>query len=251
MNAVEAVGLGGAAFLAGAINAVAGGGTLVSFPALLAAGYPGVTANVTNTVAIWPGTVGGSLAYLPELRDQRARILLLGGTSVVGAILGSIILLLSPDEVFDDVAPWLILFACLLLALQTRLARWVQRRQHEAQRGDRGVGIVVAQLVAAMYGAYFGAGLGIVTLAFLGIFLADSLQRLNALKGVLALIVNGVAAVAFGVFGPVVWSVALLMAVTSWFGGYLGVRVARRLSATVLRAVVLVFGVVVALTMLV
>ena len=250
MNAAEAVGLGAAAFLAGAINAVAGGGTLVSFPALLAAGYPGVTANVTNTVAIWPGTVGGSLAYLPELRDQRSRIVLLGGTSVVGAILGSVILLLSPDELFDDVAPWLILFACLLLALQTRLARWVQRRQHAAGRGDRGVGIVAAQLVAAMYGAYFGAGLGIVTLAFLGIFLADSLQRLNALKGVLALIVNGVAAVAFGVFGPVVWSAALLMAVTSWFGGYLGVRVARRLSATVLRSVVLVFGVVVALTML-
>jgi hypothetical protein len=251
VSAFEAVGLGIAAFVAGAINAVAGGGTLVSFPALLAAGYPGVTANVTNTVAIWPGTVGGSLAYLPELRDQRARILVLGATSIVGAILGSIILLVSPEALFDDLAPWLILFACLMLALQTRLGRWVQGRQEAERRGNLGVGLISAQLVAAMYGAYFGAGLGIVMLAFLGIFLPDALQRVNALKGVLALIINGVAAVAFGVFGPVVWSAALLMAVTSWFGGYFGVRVARRLSATVLRTVVLFFGVTVALTMII
>lgn len=251
MWAVEAGGLGVAAFVAGAVNAVAGGGSLISFPALLAAGYPSITANVTNTVAIWPGTVGGSLAYRPELRGQRSRIVVLGVTSVIGALLGSAILLSSSQSLFDEIVPFLILFACALLALQPRIARWVQRHRSADSSSDHPRALIGAQLVAAIYGAYFGAGLGIMMLASLGIFLPDALQRLNALKGLLALIINGIAVLLFAAFGPVAWPAALLMAVTSWAGGFLGVRVARRLSGSTLRAIVLVFGVIVALKLLI
>jgi len=246
----EAAGLGAAAFVAGAINAVAGGGSLISFPALLAAGYPGVTANVTNTVAIWPGTVGGTFAYRPELMGQRARILVLGGTSIVGSLIGSAILLTAPQSIFDRIIPFLILFACTLLALQPRISRWVQRHRAAAPPSEHPRALIGAQLAAAVYGAYFGAGLGIMMLACLGIFLPDALQRLNALKGLLALIINGIAVLIFGVFGPVAWPAALLMALTSWSGGFLGVRIARRLSSRALRSIVLVFGVVVAVKLL-
>lgn len=249
MSIFTAAGLGIAGFIAGAINSIAGGGSLISFPALLAAGYPSITATVTNTVAIWPGTVGGSLAYRPELHGQRRRIVVLGATSVAGALLGSVLLLTGPLQLFDRLVPLLILFACALLLVQPRLGSWVQR--HQPARQSRSLPLIGSQFLAAVYGGYFGAGLGIMILAFLGIFVDDDLQRLNALKGVLALIVNGAAVVYFSLFGPVAWPVAILMAVTSWTGGYLGVRLARRLSGRVLRAVVLVFGVAVALKLLI
>lgn len=242
--------LGAAGFIAGGINAVAGGGSLISFPALLAVGYPSITANVTNTVAVWPGTIGGSLAYRPELRGQRERFIVLGITSVVGALIGSVLLLASPARFFDRIVPFLILFACALLAGQDRLARWMLRRQGKDgkdSRNEHSAGVIGAQLLASIYGAYFTAGLGILILAILGIFLRDNLQRLNALKGLLSVIINGVSAVYFALFGPVVWPVAALMAVASWTGGYLGVRIARRLSPSRLRAVVLIYGVAVAL----
>lgn len=251
MPLVDLALLAGAGFVAGGINAVAGGGSLISFPALLAAGYPSITANVTNTVAVWPGTIGGSLAYRAELRGQRERFIVLGITSVVGALIGSALLLASPARVFDQIVPFLILFACALLAAQDRLAAWAARHRGAGARSERAAGLIVAQLLAAIYGAYFTAGLGILILAILGIFLHDNLQRLNALKGLLSVIINGVSALYFALFGPVVWPVAALMAVASWTGGYLGVRVARRLSPSRLRAVVLVYGVGVALWLLV
>lgn len=251
MGIITVAGLGLAGFIAGAVNSVAGGGSLISFPALLAAGYPSITANVTNTVAIWPGTVGGSLAYRPELRGQRRRVALLGVVSVAGALVGSVLLLASPLQLFDRLVPLLILFACALLLVQPRLGAWVQRHQPARQSRSSFLPLIGAQFLAAVYGGYFGAGLGIMVLAFLGIFIADDLQRLNALKGLLALIVNGVAVIYFVLFGPVAWPVTILMAVTSWIGGYLGVRLARRLSGEVLRGVVLVFGVAVALKLLI
>lgn len=237
-----------AGFVAGAINAIAGGGSLISFPALLSVGYPAVDANVTNTVALVPGYVGGSLGYRKELEGQRDRVRFLGGLSVVGGLVGAILLLISPGSVFKEIVPWLIIFACLLLAAQPLVTRFVTDHS-EGGEVARPVQ-AVAQFLAAVYGGYFGAGLGVMMLAFLGVFLHDTLQRLNALKGVLSLFVNLISAIFFAFFGPVAWIAVLLMAVASLAGGNVGVMVARRLNPTVLRSVVVVFGLVVAVKLL-
>lgn len=242
LGGLEALGLGVAAFAAGAVNAVAGGGSLISFPALIAAGYGAKSANVTSTVALWPGSVGGSIAYRAELNTQRDRIKVLGAIAILGAIVGSILLLVSPPGIFKAIVPWLIFFACFLLLVQPRISAWVRAHRPRSAEVKHPVELLGGQFVASIYGAYFGAGLGIVTLAILGIFLPDDLQKLNALKGLLALIINGIAMIIFAVFGPVVWSAALLMAACSWAGGYLGVRIARKFDPRVLRAVVLIAG---------
>ncbi|HUR85544.1 MAG TPA: sulfite exporter TauE/SafE family protein [Solirubrobacteraceae bacterium] len=238
--------LTGAGFGAGVVNGVAGGGSLISFPALLAAGYPSVTANVTNSIAVLPGYLGGSLAYRPELAGQRERIRSLGVTSAVGAAAGAALLLSTPASLFDAVVPWLILAACALLALQPRAA--VIAARHRDRRGS-GVALHGALLLATIYGGYFGAGLGIMLLALLGVLLPDDLQRLNALKGVLSLVVAIVAAVGFALFGPIAWDAALVVGAASLVGGATGVRVARRLPATLLRGIVVAFGVVVAIAL--
>ncbi len=247
MDAGTIVLLAGAGFGAGGVNAVAGGGSLISFPALLAAGYPSVTANVTNSVAVLPGYVGGSLAYRPELSGQRARIRALAPTSVAGTAAGAALLLLSPASLFDAVVPWLILAACALLALQPRAAAIAQRKR--GRRGSTPIALHGGLFLAAVYGGYFGAGLGIMLLALLGILLPDDLQRLNALKGVLSLVIALVAAVVFAIFGPIAWDAALVVGAASLVGGAAGVRVARRLPAAVLRGVVIAYGVVVAIAL--
>jgi len=239
--------LGGAGLLAGAVNAVAGGGSLISFPALLAVGYPSVAANVTNSVALVPGYLGGSLAYREELRGQRRRALRLGAVSVAGGLLGAVLLDLSPPGVFEALVPFLILFSCALLLAQPAAKRALDRRER-ASSGT--VGAHVGSFLAAIYGGYFGAGLGIMLLAVLGLFLEEDLQRQNALKGLLSLLIAGVAGVYFALFSPVAWAAAAVMAVTSLMGGQLGVRLARRLSPAALRGVVIVFGVTVALVLL-
>jgi uncharacterized membrane protein YfcA len=240
--------LAGAGLGAGAVNAVAGGGSLVSFPALLAAGYPSVTANVTNSVAVLPGYVGGSLAYRRELAGQGDRIRALAPTSVLGTAAGCALLLTSPASVFDAIVPWLILAACALLALQPRAAALAER--HRDSRGST-VALHAGLFLGAVYGGYFGAGLGIMLLALLGALLPDDLQRVNALKGVLSLNVAGAAAVAFALFGPIAWDAALVVGVASLAGGAVGVRVARRLPAPVLRGVVVTYGVAVAVALMV
>jgi len=241
--------LAAAGLVAGAVNAIAGGGSLISFPALLAVGYPALQANVTNTVAVVPGYLGGSLAYRPELEGQRQRVIFLGAVSFVGGLAGAILLLISPGAVFRAIVPWLILFSCGLLAVQPRVTAWV-RKQTKGGEAPRPVQ-AAAQVLAAVYGGYFGAGLGVMMLAFLGLFLHDSLQRLNALKGLLSLVVNLVAALIFAVFGPVAWWPVLIMAVTSLVGGNLGVYVARRLSPHVLRTMVIGVGLAVGIRLLV
>lgn len=245
--------LAGAAFLAGAFNAVAGGGSLISFPALLFVGYPAVTANVTNTVALCPGYVGGTIGYRKELAGQRSRAVVLGLNSTVGAVAGSYLLLVSSPEVFERIVPFLILAACGLLAVQAPLARMVRRRTG-ADGGPVGwtnlVALHVFQFVGAVYGAYFGAGLGIMMLAVLGIFLADTLQRLNALKGLLSLVINVVGAIYFAVFADVVWFAVTVMAVAALIGGRVGVALARRLNDKTLRWMVVAFGVVVAIRLM-
>jgi len=247
MDAETAALLAGAGFGAGVVNAVAGGGSLITFPALLAAGYPSVAANVTNAVAVLPGYLGGSLAYRRELGDQGARIRALALTSAVGATSGAALLLLSPASVFEAIVPWLILAACGLLAVQPRVAAAARRRH--ASPSPR---LLHAALFAAtVYGGYFGAGLGIMLLAILGVFIDDGLQRLNALKGVLSLLVAVVGAVGFAVFGPIAWDAAAIIGITCLLGGVAGVGVARRLPAGVLRAVVIAYGVGVAIVLLV
>lgn len=251
MSLLEGLGLVAAAFAAGAVNALAGGGSLISFPALVAAGYPAKTANVTNTVALWPGYVGGSFGYRELLVPQRRTIALLAGSSIAGAVAGSAILLSTPESAFEAIVPFLILFAALLLAVQTRIAAFVAAHRRPRPPSEAPLELHAAVFVLAVYGAYFGAGLGILTLAVLGIVLPDDLQRSNALKGVLSLLINAVAVVYFAAFGPVEWPPALVMALAALTGGYAGAHLARQLSPRLLRTAVVVFSVVAALVLLV
>jgi len=244
----EAAGLAAAAFAAGAVNAVAGGGSLISFPALLVAGYPAKTANVTNTVALWPGYLGGSLGYRDELRYQRGRIAFLLAPSVLGAIAGSAILLSTSEDAFEVVVPFLILFATALMAFQRQLTDFAERHRLAARSHDHLPPLLQAvAFLVAVYGAYFGAGLGILTLAVFAVLIPDDMQRLNALKGMSSLLINAVAVIYFAAFGPVEWAPAAVMAIGALTGGYLGTGVARRLGQERLRTAVVAFGVVIAI----
>ena len=234
-----------AGFGAGAVNAVAGGGSLLSFPALLAVGYGAVPANVTNMIAVLPGYAGGSLAYRDELRGQGPRARILGLVSAVGAAIGTALLLAGPRHVFRTLAPWLILVACATLAARPLLAR-----RREARGGHSQGALMTLVGLGAVYGGYFGAGLGIMLLALLGAFVDDDLQRLNALKGLLSLVVAVVTAVGVALFGPVAWGPGLAMAAAALVGGHLGVGVARRLPEPVLRWGIVLYGVGVAIALL-
>jgi uncharacterized membrane protein YfcA len=188
--------LGGAGLLAGGFNAVAGGGSLISFPALLAVGYSSVPANVTNTVALWPGYLGGAIGYRKELAADVPRVVKFGITSVVGSAVGSLLLLTSPASAFTALVPWLILVATAIFAVQPVLAAKVTRRQAEGQ--DVGSALVyVGVLLSAVYGGYFGAGLGIMLLGVLGTLLPLGLQAINGLKNALSLAINTLAMAAF------------------------------------------------------
>ncbi|WP_436793717.1 sulfite exporter TauE/SafE family protein [Actinospongicola halichondriae] len=244
MSVADAILIAVAGFLAGGVNAVAGGGSLISFPALVAIGLPTLDANVTNTTAVWPGYLGSAAAYREELSSQRERLRGLVVTSLLGGVIGSVILLAADDAVFDAVVPFLVLAGSLLLALQPRIGAFVTSRRPSSR--NAGMQLHIAVFLAAVYGAYFGGGLGVILLAVLGIYVADNLQRLNALKSALSLLVNTVALVAFALFGPVDWLAVAIVAPASLAGGYVGARMARRLSPEALRSTVVVFGVVVA-----
>ena len=246
LDAAHLILVAGAALLAGAVNAVAGGGTLLSFPALLLLGFPALTANVTSTIGLLPGYAGGSVAYRAELSVQWERIRWLGPISVVGAIGGAILLTRTPNTVFSAIVPWLILAACALLLLQPVVTSRVRARRPVREQ-HRSPTLVVAQFLGGVYGAFFGAGLSVMMLAVLGLFIRDDLQRLNALKGILALIINVVAAIYFAFFGPVSWIAVVVMLPMSALGGFIGVALARRLSPLVLRTLVVAFGVAFAL----
>ncbi len=238
--------LAAAGFTAGSVNAVAGGGSLISFPALVATGLPPLEANVTNTVSVWPGYVGSAAAYRVEVAAQRSRVIALGATAVVGGAAGSVVLLTAPADVFEAIVPVLILVGCALLAVQPSVTAHIARRTAAGGR-SRGVDLHLATFAASVYGAYFGGGLGVILLAVLGMFLADHIQRLNGLKSALSLIVNTVALLAFAAFAPVAWTSVAVVAPASLAGGYVGAGFARRLGATALRWTVIGFGVTVAL----
>jgi uncharacterized protein len=240
MSAGELVFLAIAGFLAGMVNGVAGGGSMVSFPALLALGVPSLAANVTSTVGIWPGYLGGAAGFRRRLAGQRDLLRELAPAALVGALVGSGLLLITSQDEFDALAPWLVLVACALFAAQPALARRLgaagpASRDWRVLR-DGGV------LLGSVYGAYFGAGLGVLLLAVLGITVAEALTDLNAVRTVLALLVNSIAVVVFAVAAPVVWSAAATMAAASLAGGYVGARTATRMPVPVFRAVVLVLG---------
>lgn len=240
--------VGLAAVAGGAVNALAGGGTLITFPMLTAVGVPAVTANVTNTVALCPGYLGATFAQLSDLRGQTWRLWLLLPASVVGGIVGGILLLNTGERVFRALVPFLILLAAGLLAVQDPLRGWLTRRAgHRASTPAFEKLAMLPVGVAAIYGGYFGAGLSVIVLAVLGLVLEDSLTRLNALKQAVAFAVNIAAAVFFLFSGQVVWSAAAVMAVGALAGGVVGGRLASSIQPATLRRIVVLIGVVVAL----
>jgi uncharacterized protein len=248
MSALEALAIVGVGLAAGTINTIVGSGSLITFPTLLAFGFSPVVANVSNTVGLVPGSLSGSIAYRSELHGQRPRLLVLGSASVAGGTTGAVLLLALPGSVFRHVVPVLILVACVLVALQPRLSARVARRQDRAAHG--GPMLFVSVFLTGVYGGYFGAAQGVILLSLLGIFLSDHLQRLNATKNVLALVVNAVAGIIFIAFSHVAWEVAGLLAVGSVVGGQVGGTVGRRLPAPLLRAVIIVVGLIAAIALL-
>jgi uncharacterized membrane protein YfcA len=235
-----------AALVAGAVNALAGGGSILTFPALVAAGMPPLAANVTNSVALLPGYVGGVIGQRADLVGQRARMMRLLPLGVLGGILGGLAILHSSEKLFAALVPWLLIGGCLLLgtqdAIRARLQRW---------HGALGLGWAMPPVgIGAIYGGYFGAGLGVIFLAVLGLTIEDTLTRLNALKQTLSLATNVAAGLVFVASPLVHWPAALVMAVGALAGGTLGGRLARVVSAKLLRAIVIAIGLVVALVFL-
>ncbi len=244
--------IGLAALAAGVINALAGGGTLITFPVLIAVGVPAVMSNVTNTVALLPGYLGGTLAQWRDMKEQSHRLWYILPASVVGGLLGGILLLYTGEKVFRQIVPYLILAASLLLAVQDPVRKWLARRaeQHSAGKVSELWSIIPIGL-AAIYGGYFGAGLSVIVLAALGLTMDESLTKLNALKQSVAFSVNVAAAVFFVFSGLVVWQAVLVMAVCALLGGWLGGKLAGSVKPVTLRWMVVSVGVIVAVIYLV
>ncbi|MGH9124576.1 MAG: sulfite exporter TauE/SafE family protein [Acidimicrobiales bacterium] len=266
MSLLHAVLILAAGLAAGTVNTIVGSGTLITFPTLLALGYSPVVANVTNTVGLVPGSVSGAYGYRRELRGQQRRILYLSAPSIAGGITGAVLLLVLPGTVFDDIVPVLIVAAVVLILFQPKLARGLAKRREAAAASldtaspdgaavsgpdHGGPGLWVLIYLTGVYGGYFGAAQGVIFIALLAIFIQDHLQRLNAAKNVVAALVNGVAAIIFMVFSHVVWEAAGVLAVGSVVGGQLGATIGRRLSPTVLRAMIAVVGTAVAIKLIV
>ncbi len=244
--------VGLAAIAAGAVNALAGGGTLITFPMLIAVGLPAVAANVTNTVALCPGYLGATLAQSNDLHGQKRRLWLALPAGVIGGIVGGILLLNTGERVFRALVPFLILLASGLLAVQDPVRAWIIRRsEHTGSTTASEQWAILPVGLAAIYGGYFGAGLSVIVLAVLGLTLDDSLTRLNALKQAIAFGVNIAAALFFLFSGLVVWSAVLVMAVGALLGGVLGGRLAGRIKPATLRWIVVAIGIVVAIIYLV
>ncbi len=234
-----------AGFAAGFVNAIAGGGTLITFPALLFGGRSAVLANATSTVAIWPGSLSSVWAYRAQILNRRRQALILAVPSLLGGLIGSILLIYTPEKAFRVIVPYLILLACALLIFQARIGRWVARHMgHNVVHVSAAHWIV--QFLISVYGGYFGAGIGILMLAAMAIFLPEDLQSANALKVFFGMVINGMAMLYFVYIGAADLRAAGVMALASLLGGYLGAHTAQRLSPALLRAVVVTFGLIVA-----
>jgi uncharacterized membrane protein YfcA len=243
VGAAEALAILAAAVAAGGINAVVGSGSLITFPTLLAFGFPAVIANVSNNVGLVPGNLSGSFGYRRELAGQRGRLLWLSAFAAAGSLAGAILLLWLPASAFTLIVPVLILIACVLVLIQPRLSTWVATRR-ESRDGARSPVLATGVLLSGAYGGYFGAAQGVLLIGLLGSFLDRDLQRVNGAKNVLVTIVNATAALVFVVLADVNWVVAALIAVGSTAGGLLGARLGRRLPPLALRIFVVAIGVV-------
>lgn len=239
MTGAEGVAVAAAGIAAGAINAIVGSGSLITFPTLLAVGYPAVLANVSNTVGLVPGAASGAVGYRRELTGQQRRVLALMPAALTGGTAGAALLLAVPGA-FRDVVPVLILLAVVLVLIQP----WAARRRANAGRVVEHPGPLLHAgiFLASIYGGYFGAGQGVIYLSLLGLTLDDDLQRLNGVKNILAAVVNGIAAIYFIAAHDIAWIVVLILVVTSAIGGQLGAHWGRRIPANVLRIAIAVLG---------
>jgi uncharacterized protein len=249
----EALGILGAGIAAGAVNAIVGSGSLITFPTLLAFGFPPIVANVSNNVGLVPGNISGAVGYRRELRGQRGRLIRLSVFAVGGSVAGAAALLSLPPGSFQLIVPALILSACVLVLIQPWLSgRIIARRRRLAEQAGASVAgrertspvLATGVLASAAYGGYFGAAQGVLVIGLLGTFLDEGLQRVNGAKNVLVAIVNGAAAVVYIIFAHVAWLVVVLIAVGSTIGGLLGARFGRRLPPLSLRIFVVVIGVI-------
>lgn len=245
MTGMELVAVGIAAMLGGTVNALAGGGTLITFPVLIAFGIPAVAANVTNTVALCPGYLGGALAQVDELRGEKRILYVFGIASALGGLAGGVLLLNTGEETFRVLVPYLLLLAAGLLAIEGPVHRWHERRTGSRHLNDTWK--VLPVFLASIYGGYFGGGLSVIVLAVLGLVSQDSLTRINALKQVISLCVNVAAALFFLFSGKVIWSAAAVMAMGALVGGGIGGRIADRVRPSALRGIVVLFGVAVSM----
>lgn len=247
MSLAEALAVFAAGIGAGTINTIVGSGTLITFPVLLAVGLPPVTANVSNSLGLVPGSVTGAVGYRSELTGQRDRLLRLGTVCLIGGVSGAVLLVTLPSKAFDAIVPGLIAAALVLVVLQPRLARSVQARRDRdgvTTPAHGGPLLVIGILLASMYGGYFGAAQGVLYLSLMGLFLDEPLQRVNGLKNVLAATVNGVAALFFIVVAHMDWTAVGLIAAGATLGGLIGARVGRRLPPAALRGLIVAVGIV-------
>jgi uncharacterized protein len=242
MTVLQALAIVGAGAVAGGVNTVVGSGSLITFPTLLAVGYAPVTANVSNSIGLVPGGVSGSIGYRAELRGQGRRTAILGIGTTIGAVIGGVLLLTLPSSVFDAVVPVLILLAVALMAFRP------SPKQHEG--GNNMVAGVASSFATGIYGGYFGAAQGIILMSLLRLCFSEHLQVLNAIKNVLAGVANLVAGILFVFAAHVAWGAAALIAVGSTVGAQVGARYGRRLPEEVLRRVVIVYGVIVAVILI-
>ena len=251
MSLLEIALMFAAAFVAGMVNSVAGGGTLITFPLLIWLGLDPKVANATSTVALWPGLLGGLFGYRREMSDSSMILMRLGVVSLIGGGIGAWLLIVTPAPTFARLVPFLILFATVLFMLQGPVNRWlhVPSPTEGSQTGWWTIAIVI-QFFSSMYGGYFGAGNGILMLAAMGLLGLHDIHRANGIKNFLGICINSVAVLAFGISGLVLWPRSLLMAVGAVLGGYLGARTARRVGRVVIRRAIVVIGFVITVVML-